>query len=177
MDVFFVSIINIQDYSTLRFIIIFKYVFIKYIKRIISSTSSVLCTPLCIVHTYKCTHINTDNNTLWDICYQVEPLFENFQILESVTFKYLPNGTKNILKKHLTKTVSAAANLLFLKPLTELAMMLTSINVTNATQNLLQKCQVNPTKFVSTTANCLVFEATSGASYNCHLLKYDKWYQ
>ena len=45
------------------------------------------------------THINTDNNTLWDICYQVEPLFENFQILESVTFKYLPNGTKNILKK------------------------------------------------------------------------------
>ena len=96
---FFVSIINIQDYSALRFIIIFKYVFIKYIKRIISSTSSVLCTPLCIVLTYKCTHINTDNNTLSDICYQVEPLFENFHILESVTSKYLPNGTKNILKK------------------------------------------------------------------------------
>ena len=80
----------------------------------LSSTSSVLCTPICIVHTYKCTDINTDNNTLWDICYQFEPLFENFQILESVTSKYLPNGTKNILKKHLTKTVSAAANLLFL---------------------------------------------------------------
>ena len=77
----------------------------------------------------------------------------------------------------MTKTVSAAANLLFLRSQTELAMMLTSINVTNATQNLLQKCQVNLTKFVSTTANCLVFEATSGASYNCHLLKYDKWYQ
>ena len=94
-----INICRIYDDSTLRFIIIFKYVFIKYIKRIISSTSSVLCTPWCIVHTYKCTHINTDNNTLWDICYQVEPLFENFQILESVTFKYLPNGTKNILKK------------------------------------------------------------------------------
>ena len=57
----------------------------------LSSTSSVLCTPICIVHTYKCTDINTDNNTLWDICYQFEPLFENFQILESVTSKYLPN--------------------------------------------------------------------------------------
>ena len=56
-------------------------------------------------------------------------------------------------KKHLTETVSAAANLLFLRSQTELAMMLTSINVPNATQNLLQKCQVNPTKLVSTTAN------------------------
>ena len=46
----------------------------------LSSTSSVLCTPTCIVHTYKCTDINTDNNTLWDICYQFEPLFENFQV-------------------------------------------------------------------------------------------------
>ena len=66
----------------------------------LSSTSSVLCTPICIVHTYKCTDINTDNNTLWDICYQFEPLFENFQILESkyLYLKYLPNSTKNVLK-------------------------------------------------------------------------------
>ena len=140
----------------------------------LSSTSSVLCTPTCIVHTYKCTDINTDNNTLWDICYQFEPLFENFQILESVTSKYLPNMlyqkyTQNKLnnlkvtkwrmkdeewwfqalrvfcfltdrwmdisdcrvtfatwKKHSTKTVSAVANFLFLRPLTELAMMITS---------------------------------------------------
>ena len=164
-----INICRIYDDSTLRFIIIFKYVFIKYIKRIISSTSSVLCTPLCIVHTYKCTHINTNNNTLWDICYQVEPLFENFQILESVTFKYLPNGTKNILKKTFDQNCECCCQSSVFEA--------TSINVTNAAQNLLQKCQVNPTKFVSTTANCLVFEATSGASYNCHLLKYDKWYQ
>ena len=64
--------------------------------------------------------------------------------------------------------MSAAANLLFLRSLTELAMMLTSINVPNATRNLLQKCQVNPFKLLSTTANFWFFEATSRASYNCH---------
>ena len=37
--------------------------------------SAVLCTPICIVYTYKCTDINADNKTLWDICYQFQPLF------------------------------------------------------------------------------------------------------
>ena len=152
-----INICRIYDDSTLRFIIIFKYVFIKYIKRIISSTSSVLCTPRCIVHTFTSVHTWIQTTTHYGISsIKLSPFLKIFKFCRVSPLNIYQMVQKDILKKnkkHLTKTVSAAANLLFLRSLTELAMMLTSINVPNATQNLLQKCQVNPFKLLSTTAN------------------------
>ena len=37
--------------------------------------------------------------TLWAICYQVEPPFENFQILGINTSQMMTNGTQNLLQK------------------------------------------------------------------------------
>ena len=36
---------------------------------------------------------------LWAICYQVEPPFENFQILGVLTSQMMINGTQNLLQK------------------------------------------------------------------------------
>ena len=54
---------------------------------------------------------------------------------------------------HLTNLVSATANFCFLGPLAELAKIVTSWNMTNSTNNLVQKFKVNPSKIVSATAN------------------------
>ena len=56
---------------------------------------------------------------------------------------------------HLTNLVSATANFCFLGPLAELAKFVTSWNMTNGTNNLIQKFEVNPSKIVSATANFL----------------------
>ena len=56
---------------------------------------------------------------------------------------------------HLTNLVSATANFCFLGPLAELAKIVTSWNMTNSTNNLVQKFKVNPSKIVSATANFL----------------------
>ena len=55
-----------------------------------------------------------ESATLLAICYQVEPPFENFQILGVLTSQMMTNGTQNLLKKKiiLTKIASAAANFL-----------------------------------------------------------------
>ena len=58
-------------------------------------------------------------------------------------------------KKILTEIVSAAANILFLRPLAELAMVNTSQMMTNGTQNLLQKKKKFSTKIASAAANFL----------------------
>ena len=55
---------------------------------------------------------------------------------------------------HLTNLVSATANFCFLGPLAELAKIVTSWNMTNSTNNLVQKFKVNPS---SATANFLFF--------------------
>ena len=55
---------------------------------------------------------------------------------------------------HLTNLVSATANFCFLGSLAELAKIVTSWNMTNSTNNLVQKFKVNPS---SATANFLFF--------------------
>ena len=67
----------------------------------------------------------------------------------------MTNGTNNLVQKfevNLTKIVSATANFLFLRPLVELAIIVTSSN------NLLQKFWVNLTRIVSAEANFLLLK-------------------
>ena len=95
-----INICRIYDDSTLRFIIIFKYVFIKYIKRIISSTSSVLCTPRCIVHTFTSVHTWIQTTTHYGISsIKLSPFLKIFKFCRVSPLNIYQMVQKNILKK------------------------------------------------------------------------------
>ena len=70
----------------------------------------------------------------------------------------MTNGTNNLVQKfkvNPSKIVSATANFLFLRPLAELAIIVTSWNITKGSNNLLQKFWVNLNKILSAEANFL----------------------